>query len=278
MRKLTIGMVVYDDYDGFYFSIQAIRMYHKEALNDIEFVIINTNSDSPQGQAVEKFCVANWIKEPFQYFRDDNKMGTATRSKIFDYAKTPYVLIMDSHVMIEAGGIKALIDYFSNGEDDGNLIQAPLLYDNLEDGPSYFKPEWRDGMFGTWAMDKRSKGNEPFEIPSQGLGVFACRKDAWLGFAKGHSGFGGEEGVCHEKFRQSGKKTICFPPLKWLHKFTRVNGCPYPNRYEDRVKNYFRGHLELNQPVFEIIEHFKTLGIQEETLRGWLLTVINSNA
>ena len=37
-KKLTIGMATYDDYDGVYFSIQAIRMYHPEILKDIEFI------------------------------------------------------------------------------------------------------------------------------------------------------------------------------------------------------------------------------------------------
>ncbi len=29
-KKLTIGMATYDDYDGVYFSIQALRLYHNE--------------------------------------------------------------------------------------------------------------------------------------------------------------------------------------------------------------------------------------------------------
>lgn len=273
-RNLTIGMVVYDDWDGFYFSIQAIRMYHREIINRVEFVVINSNPSSDQGKAVESFCKSGKIKEPLHYYNDDNLMGTATRSKIFSYAQTPYVLVIDSHVMIEAGGIKSLIDFFEAGKDNGNLIQAPLLYDHLEDGPSYFKPEWRSGMFGTWQMDERSKGDEPFEIPSQGLGLFSCRKDAWLGFAKGHTGFGSEEGYIQEKFLQNGKKTICLPWLKWLHRFSRPSGVPYPNRRKDRVKNYVRGHLELDKPVFEILQHFKSIGTKESDLNQWISEVV----
>ena len=33
-RQLAIGLATYDDYDGIYFTIQAIRMYHLEVLRD----------------------------------------------------------------------------------------------------------------------------------------------------------------------------------------------------------------------------------------------------
>ncbi len=270
-------MVVYDDWDGFYFSVQSIRMYHKEVLADIEFVIINTNPGSAQGQEVAKFCKAGWVKEPLRHFCDDNERGTATRSKVFIYAETPYVLVIDSHVMIEAGGIKKLIDYFDN-IDDGDLIQGPLLYDHLQDGPSYFKPEWRDGMYGTWAMDERSKTEEYFEIPAQGLGLFACKKDAWLGFHPKHISFGSEEVYINEKFKQRGKKTICLSGLSWNHRFSRPNGIPYKTTWESRVKNYFRGFIELKRPTDEITAHFKTMGISEGDLNNWLQDVTQEDA
>ena len=275
MRKLTIGMVVFDDYDGLYFTIQAIRMYHREVLEDIEFVVINNNPNSKSGEASKAFVQSGWIKEPIQYFEDDNSMGTATRTKIFDYAKTPYVLVMDSHVLLEAGCLKHLIDFFDAGKDEGNLLQGPLLHDDFELAGSHFEPVWRSGMYGIWAKDERINSEESFEIPGQGLGVFACRKDSWLGFNKYHKGFGSEESTLHEKFRQAGRKTLCLSEMKWIHRFSRPNGIPYPNKYEDRVKNYFHNFLELDMPVFEIIEHFKTLGLEEKTLRDWLNQVIS---
>ena len=35
-QKLCIGMATYDDYDGVYFSVQAIRLYHPEVLDQLE--------------------------------------------------------------------------------------------------------------------------------------------------------------------------------------------------------------------------------------------------
>ena len=50
--------------------------------------------------------------------------------------------------------------------------------------------------------------NPPFEITMQGLGLFACRRDAWPGFNPAFRGFGGEEGYIHEKIRQRGGETL----------------------------------------------------------------------
>lgn len=277
MRKLTIGMVVYDDWNGFYFSIQALRMYHSEVMNDVEFVVVNTNPYSVEGEEVKRFCAAKWIREPLYYYDDDNKKGAFTKEKIFEYAQTPYVLVMDCHVLLNKGALKWLINYFDDGLDGGNLIHGPMLYDHLEDGPACLDPVWRGGMLGTWKMDKRSKGEDPFEIDGHGMGLFACRKDSWVGFPKNNCEFGGEEIVIHEKFRQNGKKAICAQPLKWLHRFGRPKGIPYPAQWESRFKNYVRGFLELDKPIFEIIEHFKSLGLDESLMREWLLDVINNH-
>ena len=38
---LTIGMATFDDYHGVYFSIQALRMYHREIMNETEILIID---------------------------------------------------------------------------------------------------------------------------------------------------------------------------------------------------------------------------------------------
>ena len=35
-RKLCVGMCTFDDYDGVYFSVQAIRMFHSEVSDQIE--------------------------------------------------------------------------------------------------------------------------------------------------------------------------------------------------------------------------------------------------
>ena len=80
-------------------------------------------------------------------------------------------------------------------------------------------------------------------------------------------GFGGEEGYIHEKYRQAGHRTLCLPFLRWVHRFGRPNGVKYPLTIENKIRNYFLGHLELNLDINPIINHFKEY-VPEEKLNG----------
>ena len=259
MRKLTIGMATHDDYDGVYFTIQAIRMYHQEILNDIEFVIVDNNPSSEHGKAVRN--LTNWIKEPFQYLPFVKYKSTTIKNKVFELADTPYVLCMDSHVIVEPTAIKKLIDFYDQGLDEGNLLQGPIVYDDFINYSTHFDSTWSEYMWGQWQTDGRGgdRNNPPFEIPSQGMGFFSCRKDSWLGFNKEFRGFGIEEGYIHEKYRQHGKKTLCLPFLRWMHRFGRPNPITYPNDLKERFKNYLIGFKELNLDTKELEQHFSKI-------------------
>lgn len=264
MRKLTIGMATHNDYDGLYFTIQSIRMFHPEVLSDLEFVIIDNNPTSEHGKAVR--TLLDWIREPVQYLPFTKYQSTSIRNKVFDLADTPYVLCMDSHVMLEAGSIKKLIDFYDSGEDFGNLLHGPLVYDNLTSVSTHFDiSQWGSHMWGTWATDPRGldKNNPPFEIPAQGMGLFSCRKDSWLRFNDSFRGFGGEEGYIHEKYRKFGKKALCLPFLRWMHRFGRPNGVQYPNILKDRFKNYLIGFLELGLDTTELKKQFSDVETPE---------------
>jgi hypothetical protein len=260
MRKLTIGMATHDDYDGLYFSIQAIRMYHREVINDIEFVIIDNNHGSNHGKAIRDFI--GRIKEPVQYLPFTKYQSTIVKNKVFELADTPYVLCIDSHVLLEQGSLKKLIDYYESGQDEGNLLHGPLMYDKFDAVSTHFDlKKWGSHMWGAWALDGRGfdPNNPPFEIPAQGMGLFSCRKDSWLGFNKEFRGFGGEEGYIHEKYRKHGKKVMCLPFLRWMHRFDRPNGASYPNNLKDRFRNYYIGFSELGLDKTELLANFKDI-------------------
>jgi hypothetical protein len=116
-------------------------------------------------------------------------------------------------------------------------------------------PEWRDNMWGIW-MDTQKYPKHQFEIPMHGLGLFASRKDSWLGFNPGFRGFGGEEGYIHAKYAASGRKTLCLPCLGWLHRFSGLVGVKYPLNMRDRVRNYLIGFKELGLDITPIQDHF----------------------
>lgn len=261
-KLLTIGMATYDDFDGVFFTIQALRLYHVSEIADkVEFIVVDNNPDSSHGKAVKDFVV-NWVKGTYIPFT--GKRSTSTRDEIFKHATGEYTICLDSHVLIEPGGIKELLTYYTKNPKTKNLVSGPLWYDGLEPGSSsistHFDPVWRDIMYGTWGTDKEGyESGKPFEIPMMGLGLFSCRTAAWQGFNKNFKGFGGEEGYIHEKFRRAGGKCICLPGLKWNHRFVRPNGVPYPNILEDRIFNYFVGWLEiLKDPQHEFITSIVT--------------------
>ena len=51
-KFLTIGMCTYDDYDGVYFSAQAIRLYHPEITAESEILVI----DNHPGDRAHRRC------------------------------------------------------------------------------------------------------------------------------------------------------------------------------------------------------------------------------
>lgn len=258
-KLLTIGMATHDDYDGVFFSIQSLRMYHE--LNDnIEFIVLDSNPNSEHGKECEKF-VKNSVNG--KYIPYTKHISSFNKYKIVDYADGEYILIIDCHVLIQKDGIKNLLNYFHNNYPCKNLVQGPLLYDDLHNISTHFDPVWRGDMYGIWATNAHAYATgQPFEIPMQGMGLLAFKKSSWLGINQNFKGFGGEEGYIAEKFRQWGGKNICLPSLKWNHRFGRPNGVKYRLVLEDRIWNYFIGWMELtqnpnHQMIIDIKNHFK---------------------
>jgi hypothetical protein len=99
--------------------------------------------------------------------------------------------------------------------------------------------------------------DKPFEIYAQGTGLFFTKRDSWLGFNKYAVGFGGEECYIHTKYRQAGRKNICLPFLKWLHRFDRPEGLKYQITVDSRIRNYIMEFKELGISIDPIIQHFK---------------------
>lgn len=247
---LTIGMATYDDIEGVWPTIQALRLY--QDLDDCEILVVD-NEPRPR-EDLEKFCKDTGTR----YIKSPELQGTsAPRQKVFEEAKGDFVICMDCHVLFEKDVIKKFKEYIKANPDCKDLLQGPLYYDDLKQFWTHFDPVWSDCMYGTWGLDPKHVDGEPFDIPMQGLGVFAMRKSAWPGFNRLFRGFGGEEGYIHEKVRQRNARALCLPWFKWVHRFYRSKGVPYPLKNEDRIFNYIIGHQELDLPLSPMINHFK---------------------
>jgi glycosyltransferase involved in cell wall biosynthesis len=249
---LTIGMATYKDYDGVYFTLQALRLYQDLRASEL-LVVDNFGCDATR-------ALVEGIGG--RYLRFTETQGTAApRDRVFQEARGRAVLCLDAHVLLAPGVVARLKQYFRVHGRTSDLLQGPLAYDDLRTLASHFDPVWRDGMWGVWAIDPRIEHPHarPFEIPMQGLGLFACRKAAWPGFSPHFRGFGGEEGYIHQKFRNLGRRCLCLPWLRWLHRFGRPTGVPYRMEWHDRIINYLIGHRELGLDEEPVHDHFRRL-------------------
>lgn len=262
-KLLTIGMSTYDDFNGVYFTLQSLRMYHPVLNNiDYEIIVLDNNSDGAHGKECERF-INGWTSGKAKYVPIKDKPSSFNKYKIVDYSNSKYVLILDCHILLVPNSISVLLDYYSNHQDCKDLIQGPLLYDDLNNYSTEFKEEWRGDMYGTWYSNKEAydKG-DPFEIRMMGMGLCSFEKEYWPGICQHFKGFGAEEGYISEKFRRNGGKNICIPQLKWVHRFGRPNGVKYPLVLEDRIWNYFVGWLEMTKDINHFMikdtyDHFK---------------------
>jgi hypothetical protein len=255
--RLTIGMACYDDFNGVYFTIQAIRTYHAEVIEQLDFLVVDNHPDGPEGQTVRDFLLS-WVPNG-RYVPAPQAVGTsAPRDLVFHLAAGEAILCLDCHVLVAPGALRRLLQFYEAHPACRDLLHGPLLYDNGHIAATHMDPVWRCEMLGTWGVDPRGETEDapPFEVPMHGCGLMSCRKEAWLGFHPQFRGFGGEEGYIHEKFRRAGRRVLCLPFLRWLHRFGRPGGVRYPLMRENRVRNYLLGRVELGLPYEDVIDHF----------------------
>ena len=287
MPVSTVGMSTYADYQGVFFTVQALRMYHPEVMDQVEILVVDNNPDSDHGEEVRRFFegydtesglftqgnVPNGRYIPFTDYQ-----SSFVKGKVFEEARGVYVLCIDCHVFLVPGALKKLINYYTAFPNTKDLIQGPLIHDDLNNWFTHLEPEWNDQMFGNWgcANELFEKG-DPFEIPMNGCGLFSCKKEHWVGFNPKFRGFGGEEWYIQEKFRKYGGKTLCLPFLQWMHRFQRMDKPEYTADMYDRIRNFIIGWMELYEDkehagVQSIIEHYTKLGYSEEKIKGFLDT------
>lgn len=257
-------MAVYDDFHGVYFTVQALRLYHVEALRHVELLVVDNNPSSVDGRRTAAFV--GGLDDGLagaRYVPYTDALGTSgPRDQVFRVARGEAVLCVDPHVMVSPGAISRLVEWYEDNPQSADLLSGPLIYDDLHLRSTHFVDAWRDEMWGTWGTDPRGDPadpaftGEPFDIPAMGLGLFSCRRAAWLGFNPNFRGFGGEEFYIHEKYRQAGRRNLCLPWLLWLHRFGRPGGVRYPLHRWQRVRNYVIGHTELGLPLDRVHEHF----------------------
>lgn len=247
---LTVGVSSYNNYEEVWFTVQALRLY--QDLNNVEILVIDNYGDAN----LEKF-VNSWGKGQVRYVKyTDVQSPSEAKNRIFEEAKGDWVLAMDSHVLLQKDSLAQFKGWLRLNYRSTDLFHGPLLYDDLQNMADAMNDEWRDNMWGTWRNNAVSSSATPYEIPMHGMGLFASRRDSWLGFNPGFKGFGGEEGYIHAKYRKAGRRVVCLPFLQWNHMF-RVGPPPFKVNVQDRIHNYLLGFEELGMDPEIVYNHFK---------------------
>jgi len=256
-RRLTIGMATHDDYDGVYFTLQALRLHQGEALDDAEFIVVDGNPTGPCATALKE--LEGWIPA-YRYIPHDAASGITARDRIFQEACGAFVLCLDCHVLLAPGALSRLVAYLQGAPETGDLLQGPLVYDDLSSFSTHLRPAWREGAYGIPESDPAGADPDlpPFEIVMQRLGLFACRRTAWPGAHSRLRGAWDQEGYIHEKIRRRGGKVLCLPFLRWTSRFNRPLGATCcDHRWEDRVANHLIGFRELGWDTAPVIAHYQ---------------------
>jgi len=190
------------------------------------------------------------LGEPATHFADQFRGGMwGTWSTVWQSPKG-FMFSCEGEEVTDENKLKRPSTGFVSYHDVMTL--APINHPSLPEKLSWPGHQRKLKELG-YTQPAASDSDVPFEIPGMGMGLFASRTDAWLGFAKHCSGFGGEELNIHTKYKQAGRKTFCLPFLKWNHRFGRVGGAPYPIPTSAKVRNYVLWANELGNPSF--IDH-----------------------
>jgi len=252
--SLTIGMAACNDNTGVFYTVQALKLY--QDLTDTEILVVDNVGDHELGEWLDY-----WGTGRVRHVVYTDKSGTsAPRDRVFRESRTDWTICIDSHVFLMPDAVAQLRHWCSVNPTFMGLIQGPMVYDDGMTCSTHWDPVWRDNMLGTWSKAVPYMSlNGPVEIVMQGLGLFGCRTDAWLGFNPQFEGFGGEEGYIHFKYARLGRKVLCLPFMGWMHKTWTGSKPPYSLNLLDRVRNYVIGFSELGLSIEPIKKHF---GIQ----------------
>lgn len=256
--KFTISMACYDDFDGVYFTVQALRAYHD--LTGMDLLVLDNHPDSAHGERLRSFAPRAGIK----LVAVTDRASSWVKYDAIQHATGDVVVGMDSHVLLLPGALQSLRAWWQAHEGARDLLTGPIVYDELDRCSTHLEPRWQGHDFGVWSPVIPFPAGDAFEVPMQGMGFWSVWRAHWpcASLAARMRGFGAEEWTVAESIRQHGGRVMSHPALLWTHRF----GWPkrtFPLTTEDKVRNYFRGWLSLyhtldHPRMQEMIAHWET--------------------
>jgi len=138
-RTLTVGMATYDDYDGVYFTVMSLLLYHAEAMERVNLLVVDNHPTGPHAWALKR------LEQDFprlRYIPYDRRVGTAARDRIFREAASDWVMCVDSHVQLAPGSLAALLEHINQYPDSDDLLQGPLVSADGRRVATHWEPRW----------------------------------------------------------------------------------------------------------------------------------------
>lgn len=253
---LALAVPTYDDYRGLSMTLQSLGVHQKNSIP----VTVFDNFGECKGTTA--FCSND---KGMKYVVDTKVKSTAyAKDRAISETDADFVLVTDSHVMLNVEGLDALKKYLATLPKDCKDIFHGCLVDwKNKITATELKPTWSNGMWGQWfdrtEGGKKALPEEGFEIFAHGGGCFCVSKLAWPGFHPRCSGFGGEEGAIQEQIRARGGRAITLPFLRWTHSFNDKAGSKHLIYSRDKFRNYLlnlTGTPKALKSWSECITHF----------------------
>ena len=227
MVALTIGMATYNDFNGVYFTLQALRWY--QDMRDTELLVIDN-----YGCQNTKELVEGWVHGGRYLLATEVRGTAAPRDLVFREARGEAVLCCDSHVLFAPGAIKRLKEYYREHPDCADLLQGPLVYDDSRGYPRTLNPSGgaRCGGHGQPIPGGRIRRGNRSRYPCKAWGPSVAGRDAWPGFNPMFRGLGGKKATSMKS--SAGGRAVPLPALVSMDASLR-QAC------RCRVSSYHRG-------------------------------------
>lgn len=252
-KKLTIGMSNWDDVEGAFWTLSAIRQYHVPTTNkEVELLVID---DMPTKQEdLERMCT---LASARYVHHSKNKGPAHAKDSVWEHAEGEYVLLVDSHVLLSACSVNYILDAIDNNLIGKDLWTGPLLNESGHTIATELLPEWRGAFFGVWHNNPQIADKPIFEVEGHGSAYTLMKKEYYPFFSPHFLGFAGEELYLHEKVRRNGGRCYLHKALGWVHRFHRTKPATYRLLIEDKLRNYLIASYEVGWNIKQCCDYFK---------------------
>lgn len=225
---LTIGCSTLLDFTGVQWTLAALNtsIGYDRMGGKIELLVVDNHPEPTTGEEEAEIDDMRDIVEGegARYVRWAERQGTYPgKDRLKREARAPWVLTMDSHVMLSPGTVETVLETieanptsqdFFHFPNIGHRRSAPAAMDYRQLNMIWRRKEWTGdkapcGYYG-WTGLMNEPG-EPYPIAAMITSCYLLRKDAWIsagGYDPILGNYGGWEGPLQTKWWMMGRRVL----------------------------------------------------------------------